>query len=439
MRLNVSYLGALIFFLIAASEAFQIPWNKALRLRENTNQGHNCDSVSIILSNSENSLSEVEQNNDELVYGSLDSLPPPPSSTSNKDDDSWRTMRQNLPLWVQHSMRDSGFVRFCSDSLVFLGLPSFISTYQKAIPNFLTLTDVPIWFRRSIHSVLNIEEEHENESFFRKNSFESIQYGDHPMQVAHLMRPLFQEIDEDTHGEADRLVVFIHGGAWGSGRPWMYRLVASPLLRLNYSVAVIGYRTYPDTDIHGQVDDVKLAIDKLVAHSPEFSQNGVTIIGHSSGSNIGLLSILDPEFLQKVKIGTFVSLSAVFDIVKHFEFESGRGVEEISPMKPASGGSESSFRRCSPTYQVHDFVRKHGSELLPKMLLIHGTLDDTVPYTSTTELCQELHKGIDDKPSEKQRFKILILPEVGHADTVVQFMMGGETRESVLNWLAVES
>ena len=380
-------------------------------------------------------MSAVDQINDALIDCSLDSLPPPPCSTANKDDDTWRTMRQNLPLWVQHSMRDSGFVRFCSDSLVFIGLPSIISTYQQALPNFLVLTDVPVWFRRHIYSMLHIKDVHENKC---KNSFESIQYGDHPMQVAHLMRPLCNEKDGTTHGEAERLVVCIHGGAWGSGRPWMYRLVASPLLQLNYSVAVIGYRTYPDTDIHGQVDDVKLATEKLVKHSPEFAKNGVTIIGHSSGSNIGLLSILDVEFLQRVKLEAFVSLSAVFDIVKHFEFESGRGVEEISPMKPASGGSESSFKSCSPTYQVHDFVRKYGSELLPKMLLIHGAQDDTVPYTSTTELSQELHKGIVDQPSEKQRFKTLILPEVGHADTVVQFMMGGETRDCVLNWLCTD-
>ena len=83
------------------------------------------------------------------------------------------------------------------------------------------------------------------------------------------------------------------------------------------------------------MDDVKLATENLLQHSPEFAKNDVTIMGHSSGSNIGLLSMLDEHFLQRIKIGAFISLSAVFDVVKHYEFETGRGVEEISPMKPA--------------------------------------------------------------------------------------------------------
>ncbi len=440
MRLHIFNRIALISSFIAASETFQTSFQKASRFQKISNKEKNYDSKSFILLNHREDCSlEVEQRNDASIDGTLDLLPSPLSSDSNKDDDIFRTIRQNTPLWVQNSlMRDSGFVRFCSDTLIIFGLPTIISTHVQALPNFLALTDVPVWLRRHIYSLLKMNDVLEKEPFVRENTFESVQYGDHPMQVAHLMRPLvFEKGDTSTHGR-DRLVVFIHGGAWGSGRPWMYRLVARPLIQLNYSVAVIGYRTYPDSDTYGQVDDVKLATEKLLQHSPEFAKNDVTIMGHSSGSNIGLLSILDEHFLQRIKIGAFISLSAVFDVVKHYEFETGRGVEEISPMKPACGGSELSFRRCSPTHQVHDFVRKHGSDLLPKMLLLHGILDDTVPYTSTTDLSEELRKGIVDKPSEKQRFKTLILPKIGHADTVVQFMMGGETRDHVLSWLSVD-
>lgn len=37
-------------------------------------------------------------------------------------------------------------------------------------------------------------------------------------------------------------VFFVHGGAWGSGMPWMYRLVAPTFLRLNFAVVIVGYR-----------------------------------------------------------------------------------------------------------------------------------------------------------------------------------------------------
>ena len=40
------------------------------------------------------------------------------------------------------------------------------------------------------------------------------------------------------------LVVFMHGGAWFSGRPWMYRLISTALNRRDMDVGIVGYGTY---------------------------------------------------------------------------------------------------------------------------------------------------------------------------------------------------
>lgn len=438
MQSTVLCLVVLILFYTPQSEAFQANLvgrkNGPFRINENGDEKYDF-APCISMTQRGDALESVEPTSNKSSDVSIESLPPPPCPESNKDDDIWRNIRQIYPLWVSNILiRDSGLGRLASDTAILFGIPSIISTYKEALPNLLALTDVPIWLRRHLYSVFRLDDLLEYESFTRENTFEAVQYGDHPMQVAHLMTPLLSE-HNDGLANRDKLVIFIHGGAWGSGRPWMYRLVARPLLQKNCSVAVIGYRTYPDTDVNGQVEDVKLATEKLLQHSPKFAENNLTIMGHSSGSHIGLLSLLDEEFLKKVKVGSFISLAGVFDIAKHFQFETGRGVEELSPLKPACGGAEASFRQCSPTYLVQDFVRKHGSDILPKMLLVHGALDNIVPYTSTTELARELEKGIADQPSEKQRFKTLILPEVDHANTVIQFMMGGETRDLVLSWM----
>lgn len=408
--------------------------------KTNTYEKGICYSASCIFMNNHGAgLIAVDEGKPKSNTISPDQLPPPPCPKSNPNDDSWRTMRQNVPIWVQNNlMRDSGFLRSSCDMITTFAVPSFQTTYRQALPTFLALTDFPVWLRRHIFSLVELDDD-QDEFLVHENTFETIKYGDHPMQIAHLMKPLFCENGGTTYRGKDRLIVFIHGGAWGSGLPWMYRLVARPLLQLNHTVAVIGYRTYPDADVFGQVEDVKLATEKLLQLSPKFAGNDVAIIGHSSGAHIGLLSILDRDFLRRVPLGAFVSLSGVFDIVKHFKWETGRGIEEISPLKGACGGSEKAFMRCSPTYLVEDFIKTQGSSLLPKMLFLHGALDDIVPYTSTTELTRELHKGITGQPSEKQRFQTLILPKVGHADTIIQFMMGGETRDHVLRWLSMES
>lgn len=61
------------------------------------------------------------------------------------------------------------------------------------------------------------------------------------------------------------VVVFMHGGAWFSGRPWMYRLIATALNRQGLDVGIVGYGTYktlpplpstplPDPALEGTAD-----------------------------------------------------------------------------------------------------------------------------------------------------------------------------------------
>ena len=82
-----------------------------------------------------------------------------------------------------------------------------------------------------------------------------------------------------------------HGGAWGTGEPWLYRLTALPFLENNQAVAIVGYRTYPDGLIQDQVNDVELAIQTLSSRYPALVTRpstmqmsdwlGITLIGHS--------------------------------------------------------------------------------------------------------------------------------------------------------------
>ncbi len=44
----------------------------------------------------------------------------------------------------------------------------------------------------------------------------------------------------------------------------MYRLVDLPFLELGMTVANVGYRTYPDTDVTDQVKDLCQALSRLL-------------------------------------------------------------------------------------------------------------------------------------------------------------------------------
>jgi acetyl esterase/lipase len=208
----------------------------------------------------------------------------------------------------------------------------------------------------------------------------------------------------------------------------MYSLIAQPFLRAEKSVAIVGYRTYPTTDVDGQVNDLERAMDCLRREYP--AVNDITLVGHSSGAHISMLGLLS----GKLTVDRFVGLSGVYDIAAHYCFERGRGVERISPLAPACGGSLETWRRNSPTQLVA--TASDSLDGLPPMLICHGGLDTTVPYSSSVNFVNAVHCVSN---SLRQTCSLLILPDVEHADTAMHLMFGGETQEAVMDWVAQQT
>mmetsp|Transcript_32396 Transcript_32396/g.58584 ORF Transcript_32396/g.58584 Transcript_32396/m.58584 type:complete len:384 (+) Transcript_32396:99-1250(+) len=315
----------------------------------------------------------------------ISSLPPPPEASANPSDDGFRSFRQNVPLSVQHWLRDSGMLRFIVNSLVYIGLPGLVQQYPDTLSTFLRLT----------------------------NECTTIKYGNHPMQKMDVFEP--KTVSKQSKG----LVVICHGGAWGSGKKWMYRLTATRKLEHGYTIAVLGYRTYPDASVDGQVSDIQRSLDKLKQRYP--SQH-TTILGHSSGSHIALLGVLQ----RKLKVDALICVAGVYDVVKHFMFEKGRGVDMISPLLPANGHVEKEWVLRSPIRLVDETTR----DILPPTLLVHGAKDSVVPYTSAVDFYNALQQCQSD-----ENCLLSILPSTEHAETVIQLMVGGETQDIVMEWL----
>ena len=159
----------------------------------------------------------------------------------------WLDKNISVPTW--NNLRDDGTFRSVADSLVLLGVPAVAVTSPRAALQFISLS------RR----------------------VQKISYGPHAMHI----------IDLFARPNSKHLIVFVHGGAWGSGMPWMYRLVAQGFTD---NVAVIGYRTYPDADVPGQVQDLSLALQELQSIFSAIPQ--FTFIAHSSGAHIGLIHVI---------------------------------------------------------------------------------------------------------------------------------------------------
>jgi hypothetical protein len=302
-----------------------------------------------------------------------------------------------------------------------------------------------------------------------------IRYGVHDDNFIDLLFP-----DNCPSTEWTGLVFFVHGGAWGSGQPWFYRLVATPFLTLNLVVAIVGYRVYPDGNVTTQVHDLECAALELFKRYPDLCTSGTgrtssnqrsigtCVVGHSSGAHIALLMVVEQAkkrlLLQNAKqsqlqllvereatttnveampmvafpiIDLFIGLSGPYDISHHFDYEAGRGVEEISPMKPACGHTRKQFRLHSPALRLRDVLTTFDESatlsldrFLPKMALLHGIHDDTVPFTATSEAARIMRSCGVNQIDE------IYLPETGHQDAIVQVMLGGCASNAVVEWLS---
>ena len=363
-----------------------------------------------------------------------------------------------LPIHLQNKYRDNGTFRSLSDSLVMMSVPSLALVHWRAMVDFIRLT------RRNMVEVLyydtNVSSSRSNSN---SNNSRSKGHKEERRKID-LFIPNHVE-EKDIKG----LVFFVHGGAWGSGMPWMYRLVASPFIKQQIAVAIVGYRTYPDGHVQDQVNDLHHAAEVLAMKYPHLWRNkqkkkdnqsdngdhfGVCLMGHSSGAHISLLFLIQlieqnlrrrmhnqPEPNNCINFDSYIGLSGVYNIQHHFDYEAGRGVEEISPLKPACGYSRSAFDTCSPVLQLHSLMRLVGSKqcsmkadqiistIMPRMLLVHGIEDNVVPFTSTSEAARIIRScGIEDCYEH-------YLSKTGHADVIMHFMLGGKCVDGVMTWL----
>eukprot|EP00752_Nemacystus_decipiens_P010065 g8969.t1 len=392
-----------------------------------------------------------------------------------------RLLHRFLPISAQRSFRDGAFRTF-SDYGVAVGAGVSAVFRPKLASRFLAVG----------------------------RQREDYRYGPHPRQIIEVVHPTRESVEtkaraRERGGEKPKLVVFVHGGAWGSGCTWMYRLLVDRLTRSNhpplgsYTVASVGYRVYPDADTSGQVHDLAEAMRWISGNvgtigfdcSPD-----VYLMGHSSGAHISLLYLIrhaeqqeaaavaaaaaaaaiedkhnnlltgslesrgddstrvgggssdgsggdsdgDGDGAQQalLRVEGFIGLAGVYDVHRHYLYESWRGVHEISPMKASHGGmlhtlfdyshphllsgkahrahglsrgislQQGTFTSSARTgdegdgdvssavsgnsYSGEGGLRGHGSAFsrgralgrrLPRCLVVHGTADATVPFSQT--------------------------------------------------------
>lgn len=248
------------------------------------------------------------------------------------------------------------------------------------------------------------------------------QYGSTKSHNIHV----FGDVNSTTGETSKSILVFVHGGAWGSGRPWMYRLVADGIsTQIDAScVILIEYPVYPASTILEQRDSILDALRYIRQHisTPNAATAAkIVLCGHSSGANICALALLlhASAGASHHIVDAFIGLSGVFDIEKHYLWEKSRGVHIISPMGAAAKNPE----LASPTLLAQQWSGERPLGF-PTTLLLHGASDVTVPVTSSVEFATILRR-------HSVVLKTSFLNNFGHADPLMDMMKNGPSPTSV--------
>ena len=284
----------------------------------------------------------------------------PHLSPLNPEDDLMRAMNRNIPISVQHYIRDKGVMRFLADNSAAVAAASLGASKPSILYRFI---DAGRYMK-------------------------SFKYGDIEGQNCQVYN------FEASIAPTAKVLILVHGGAWGSGKPWMYRLMACGMANsLNAAAAiVVQYPLFPECNISGQVDSVFEAVRFVRWNAQKLGlPEGADFVlaGHSSGANICALAILKSMEREEKLVDSFLGLCGVYDIEKHYAYESCRGAHEFSPMSVAAI-SPDRWWEFSPTLLIPKMSKEKFLALWPQTLLVHGVVDTTVPYSSTQEFAEQL-------------------------------------------------
>mmetsp|Transcript_9029 Transcript_9029/g.20380 ORF Transcript_9029/g.20380 Transcript_9029/m.20380 type:complete len:420 (-) Transcript_9029:106-1365(-) len=333
------------------------------------------------------------------------------------------------PKWLQNFIRDSGGVKLLVDVATrTLAAPVFYYDNPWCFPEFVRISGNEYPWLVSLMRVIGAIDRDKPNIHFSKEA-----YGEHAKQIAQVMVP--KGVDESR--AAAPLFIFLHGGAWGSGFPTMYRLLSLPFLERDFRAVILGYRTYPEASVDGQIDDLCLAVNHFVERYGGVGGSGgpVVLMGHSSGAHISMMAALQGRLPA---VDAFISASGVYDIEEQFEREKQWCVQEISPMSAANGFTAENLQKNSPS-------RLAGSLPLdfPPVLLLHGAIDEVLPPRNSEDFYDVLLKssltsgrlGLMPRRRTK-RVDVKVVDGVGHQEIVLDTCLGGKTKSIIVDWLA---
>jgi len=188
------------------------------------------------------------------------------------------------------------------------------------------------------------------------------------------------------------IIIFIHGGGWKMGSKETYYSYAGPFVKDGYITATVNYRLAPHAHFPAQIEDVKCSVNWLIEHSAEYNIDAskIILVGGSAGAHLALLAAYsnDNTFRSGCNnVNIHDRIKGVIDIYgpTNMAREPKRRKKSVVNLIGASYEDKpQQYEAASPLNYI--------SKKCPPTMILHGTIDGTVPIRHSDLLNSELEK-----------------------------------------------
>lgn len=255
--------------------------------------------------------------------------------------------------------------------------------------------------------------------------------------LTYLARPGFRPLTLDLylpHGAQHSrarlpLVIYVHGGGWAGGSPKLsgamtdFPAVLASLARRGFVVASVSYRFNSEAKFPAAEVDVRSAIRWLKSHADEYGIDATRtgIWGASAGGQLAGLAATactNPAFDEPTRVASIASPCVQAAVIWYgvLDFATiASQAERVPGAQPhrSRDSNEARYLGCALNQCPSDQLAlaspiSHIDGRDPPMLLIAGTLDQTVPMEQSRTMADALARvGV--------KHELMLIPGVNHS------------------------
>jgi alpha-L-fucosidase 2 len=185
-------------------------------------------------------------------------------------------------------------------------------------------------------------------------------------------------------------VILVHGGGWNAGdksggpQKGYMAPMHEALQRAGFAWFSINYRLAPKHPYPACIEDVETAIRWVKAHATEYhlDPNRIALSGESAGGH--LVALAAGRMTDDTRVAAIVPFYGLFDLTTR-----------TKPGQPLDATFTRLFGRDFADEKTLEVIRSASPLLavkagLPPFLLVHGSVDQSVPYQQSVEMQKRL-------------------------------------------------